>query len=51
VIFGSASPVAVGSVISLTVWRTFIFAILSTLGAIFTELSLPEPDANLTYAC
>ncbi len=50
-VLDSAGPVAVGSVIALTVWRTFIFAILSTLGAVFTELSLPEPDAHLTCAC
>jgi hypothetical protein len=50
-VLDSANPVAVGSVISLTVWRTFIFTILSTLGAIVTELSLPEPKVDLTCAC
>ncbi len=50
-VWGSGDLVSVGSVAALTVWRTFIFTILSTLGAIFTELSLPEPNAHSTCAC
>jgi hypothetical protein len=31
-----------GGFIAICVWRVFIFAILSTIGAIITELNLPE---------
>lgn len=27
-------------------WRAFVFAVLSTIGAILTELKLPEPDSK-----
>ncbi|HUU19376.1 MAG TPA: hypothetical protein VMW72_19660 [Sedimentisphaerales bacterium] len=33
-----------GGIVASGVWRVFIFAILSTIGAIVTELKLPEPD-------
>ncbi|MFB0555214.1 MAG: hypothetical protein ACETWQ_18045, partial [Phycisphaerae bacterium] len=33
-----------GGIAASCVWRVFIFAILSTIGAIATELKLPEPD-------
>jgi len=33
-----------GGIAASAVWRVFIFAILSTIGAIATELKLPEPD-------
>jgi hypothetical protein len=32
--------------IGLGLWRVFIFTILSTLGAVLTELSLPEPSQS-----
>jgi hypothetical protein len=28
------------------VWRMFVFAVLSTIGAVVTELKLPEPDSK-----
>ncbi|MHC4395381.1 MAG: hypothetical protein ACYS1A_06960 [Planctomycetota bacterium] len=33
-----------GAIAISCVWRVFIFAILSTIGAIITELKLPEPN-------
>ncbi len=32
------------SIILVWAWRTFIFAIVTTIGAIITELMLPDPD-------
>ena len=37
---------AVGDIASACLWRVFVFAILSTVGAIATELKLPEPKAE-----
>jgi len=34
---------AAGDIAAACVWRVFVFAILSTVGAIATELKLPEP--------
>ena len=42
-VLGSANGVATGTAVSIAVWRTFILTILSTVGAILTELALPEP--------
>ena len=42
-ILGMAGGLAATGAISIAVWRIFILTILSTLGAIFTELTLPEP--------
>ncbi len=36
-------PIAVGEIAIGCVWRVFVFAGLSTIGAIVTELKLPEP--------
>jgi hypothetical protein len=47
-VFGSAPELAAGGAVSLTVWRAFVSTILATLGAIFTELALPEPAAPAT---
>jgi len=33
-----------GGIVASCVWRVFIFAILAVIGAILTELKLPEPD-------
>ena len=35
---------AVGEIAKICVWRVFAFAILSTLGALVTELRLPDSD-------
>ena len=35
---------AVSDVISAFVWQLFIFTIFSTVGALITEMSLPDPD-------
>jgi len=45
-ILGAASGVAAAGAIPIAVWRTFLLTILATLGAVFTELSLPEPPAE-----
>ncbi|UCC22348.1 MAG: hypothetical protein JSW23_11295 [Planctomycetota bacterium] len=36
--------VAPGFILADFVWRVFVFAILSTVGAVITELKLPEPQ-------
>ncbi|MHC4106142.1 MAG: hypothetical protein ACYSR9_14460, partial [Planctomycetota bacterium] len=33
-----------GGFVAMCVWRVFIFAIVSTIGAIITELKLPDTD-------
>jgi hypothetical protein len=43
-VLGSANGVAAAHTISVAVWRTFILTILSTVGAVLTELTLPEPS-------
>jgi hypothetical protein len=35
-----------GGFVATCVWRVFIFAIVSTIGAIITELKLPDPDTE-----
>ena len=42
-VLGSTSGVAATEALPVAVWRTFILTILSTLAAVFTELTLPEP--------
>jgi hypothetical protein len=42
-ILGSHSGVAPSAAVPVAVWRTFILTILSTVAAILTELTLPEP--------
>ncbi|MCJ7728958.1 MAG: hypothetical protein MUO27_03645 [Sedimentisphaerales bacterium] len=34
------------SIAAVWAWRTFVFAILAAIGAIITELKLPDPDLN-----
>ncbi len=36
--------IAAGEVLTGCMWRVFVFAALSTIGAIITELKLPDPD-------
>jgi hypothetical protein len=36
--------ITVGDIAKGCVWRVFVFAVLSTIGAIVTELKLPDPD-------
>jgi len=45
-ILGAVSGVAAAGAIPIAIWRTFLLTILATLGAGFTELSLPEPPAG-----
>jgi len=47
VVLGSAYGIAAAPALSIGLWRTFLFTILSTLAAVFTELTLPEPEAAL----
>ena len=35
---------AVSAIASIFLWRVFIFTIFSTVGALITEMSLPDPD-------
>jgi len=41
---GYAGPIAVGEIAADCVWRVFILAVLSSVGAIVAELKLPDPD-------
>jgi hypothetical protein len=43
-VLGSAGGAAATGAVSMTIWRLFLLTILSTLGAILTELMLPEPS-------
>ncbi len=43
-VWGEEGGVAPGFILADFVWRVFIFTILSTIGAVFTELKLPEPQ-------
>jgi hypothetical protein len=44
IILGQNSGIEAHNILARGVWRIFIFAILSTIGAIATELKLPDPD-------
>jgi hypothetical protein len=44
--WGLAGGIAAADAVPLAVWRTFLLTILSTLGAIGTELILPEPSVR-----
>ena len=43
-VLSSGTAITSGQVITALVWRLFIFAVLSTIGAVITELKLPDPD-------
>jgi hypothetical protein len=43
-ILGHAGLFTIGEIITVCAWRIFVFAVLATIGAILTELKLPEPD-------
>jgi hypothetical protein len=45
-ILSRGSEVAASSLAVLCAMHTFVSAILSTIGAIVTELKLPDPDLN-----
>jgi hypothetical protein len=39
-----SSGILAGEILTICMWRIFIFSILSTIGAIITELKLSDPD-------
>lgn len=45
-ILSHSSGTAAYNATAACVWRMFVFAVLSTLGAVVTELKLPEPDSK-----
>jgi hypothetical protein len=45
-VFGSNGLIGLGDMATIFVWRVFIFTILSSIGAILTELKLPEPSSG-----
>jgi hypothetical protein len=45
-ILSYSSGITVENLATACVWRIFVFAILSTIGAIVTELKLPEPRSG-----
>ncbi|MCU0913515.1 MAG: hypothetical protein MUC88_03000 [Planctomycetes bacterium] len=46
-ILGRAQGIAAAHALAIGFWRTFLFTILATIGAILTELTLPEPEPAL----
>ena len=44
--FGSNGLIGLGEMATIFLWRVFIFTILSSSGAILTELKLPEPSSR-----
>lgn len=42
----ASAMLGAGDLVTTGVWRVFIFAILSTLGVLLTEISLPEPKSK-----
>jgi hypothetical protein len=42
-ILSYSDPIRLGEMATDCMWRVFIFAILSSIGVILTELKLPEP--------
>jgi hypothetical protein len=45
-ILSRSTKITVGNPAIICMWRMFIFAVLSTIGAVVTELKLPEPDSK-----
>lgn len=43
-ILSHSSGIATGNIATDCVWRVFVFAVLSTVGAVVTELKLDESD-------
>jgi len=43
-LLGDSSGLSPENIAAICVWRTFVFAIFATLGAIGTELKLPDPE-------
>ena len=41
-----SGTIAVNTMVTDCVWRVFVFTIFSTIGALFTEISLPEPKTG-----
>jgi Na+/proline symporter len=46
VILSRDSGIAAGNPAVICMWRMFVFAVLSTIGAVVTELELPEPGSK-----
>ncbi len=44
VTFAGGDVVAPGQIVVVSVWRLFVFTVFAAVGAIFTELKLPDPD-------
>ncbi len=44
VLLARNNGIEIGGFASVSIWRMFIFAILATIGAVITELKLPDPD-------
>jgi len=42
-----SNGISLGALGASCLWRVFLFSIFSTIGAIVTELNLPDPDLNL----
>jgi len=45
-ILGHSSASAADNIMAICLWRVFIFTILTTIGAVITELKLPDPDSG-----
>ncbi|UCE54407.1 MAG: hypothetical protein JSV31_02900, partial [Desulfobacterales bacterium] len=45
-VFSYPTPIDIGEIAINCVWRVFVFTILSIIGALLTELKLPEPETG-----
>ena len=45
-ILGTAEAIGFSEIAVVCLWRIFVFTILSVVGLLFTEINLPEPEAN-----
>jgi hypothetical protein len=45
--FGPGNPIGMSAAAVNGVWRAFVFTIISVIGVLITEISLPAPDAGI----
>jgi hypothetical protein len=45
-LIGQNGPVELWTIVSIGLWRVFIFSMLATAGVILTEMKLPEPEED-----
>jgi hypothetical protein len=45
-ILGAGDAIGLSEIAVIGLWRIFVFTILSVIGLLFTEITLPEPETN-----